>query len=600
MILNLNILGGISMPRLFRIKLKYFYLFIFCLFYSGIFSQENYFKNIQITPSICTGEDGMISLDPPPHYIDFIWDDGSTELNRESLNAGIYTLYGEDEEGCIETLVLEVPDISKCDLELSTWFIPTPINPIPSDPAPKDDRPLKPCVIFGVNFTLNGQIVPNEHLDIVWTVTIPIPFPPYSTTYTTNQPTVAVYNGTTVNVEVSLIVDGQKVPCCILTDKFFVGDYCRQLLPPKVFTYRSTFRDPANINNIPGLVELLVYGDGSCGGTTDLRGFILDDNNGELIPPQDSNLIIGSTLNIDPGYIRFSNHQNWASIPNGSIITIYESRHALNNSVTSLDDPTDINGDFHYVLGLENSVYFNGYTTTWDFTKQTTPYVEHPTTLGWNLIEANGRADAMQVRYPDGTYCHGFSYGKTNTSTEENLFALYLTDTDHPYCQIRMEELSYTNKSLFSLEPITGGFTPGQLGDGYLDLIMTHLRDCNIVLPTNETENGDAVQSRLSPSNNIQQNDLNNKAIASLDVYPNPFKQFLQIDFQSNITGVGSIWIYDSQGRKIEQIQVDCNTDKQTITTDFGSKSRGGLYLIQFRSPDNHFISKKAILIDLD
>ena len=70
------------------------------------------------------------------------------------------------------------------------------------------------------------------------------------------------------------------------------------------------------------MVELFVYGDGTCEATTDLRGYIIDDNNGQLIPGQDTTLTNGDSLNVDPGFIRFTDDPNWAAVPNGSIISI--------------------------------------------------------------------------------------------------------------------------------------------------------------------------------------------------------------------------------------------------------------------------------------
>ena len=204
---------------------------------------------------------------------------------------------------------------------------------------------------------------------------------------------------------------GKAWVCCSFSDKITITNPCRNVQPPRLYVYKSTFRDGTQTANVPGLVELLVYGDGTCGGTTDIRGFIIDDNNGELIAPQDSTLADGSSLNIDAGYVRFANHNNWAAVPNGSIITIYESGHSFNSGIASISDPTDANQDFNYILNLDNTTYFTGHSSQWDFANQVNTYAGTSINPSWQLIEANGKADGMQVRYPEGDYCHGFAYG---------------------------------------------------------------------------------------------------------------------------------------------------------------------------------------------
>src|SRR5690606_26405807 len=107
------------------------------------------------------------------------------------------TISGEDENGCIETLIVEVPDFSDCDFELVTWELPAPL--------PSERGPVPPCVIVGFVFTLNGIPVSHEFLNIQWTVTVPISTFPYSYTYFSSNPTIPVYTaGTILNAQVSL------------------------------------------------------------------------------------------------------------------------------------------------------------------------------------------------------------------------------------------------------------------------------------------------------------------------------------------------------------------------------------------------------------
>lgn len=553
--------------------------------------QESYFENILIKPATCEEENGSIQIDPPPSYIDYLWQDSVESLDRFNLAPGSYTISGEDEEGCIETIVLEVPDISDCAFELITWEVPQPI--------PTPGAPIYPCIVVGFNFTLDGIDVPHEHLDINWTVTVPLQTFPYINVYTSNESSIPVYtDGTVVDLDISLQTEFGAIPCCSFSDKITINDECPPLSPPDIFVSKSTFRDGSNASTIPGMVELLVYGDGNCESTTDIRGFIIDDNNGQLILGQDSTLTNGAALHVNDGFVKFSNDPNWAAIPNGSIITIFESGHALNTSLLSIEDPTDSNQDFHYILALENPTYFEGSTAQWDYNLQHNTYQGGATQPSWSLIEANGETDAMQVRYPDGTYCHGFSYGKNSASAEENNFALYLSKTSHPYCQIQMDELSYLDKSAFSIQEITGGFQPGQMQSANLQAIVEQLRDCNQPGPSFVAqENTTPVPNLNTETAEKGNHTLNAQSI--LEVYPNPFEQFLQVSFQSQNMGLGHIKIYDGQGRLVQSYDLQCNGFLQHLEIEFDRKS-SGLFFIHFQPPNAEAIVKKAVLLKSD
>lgn len=602
MTLKPNILAGISMPSM-KTTMQYLCVLISISFTLGnnLPAQENYFENIMTTPATCGENNGTITMDSPPHYIEYEWTDGVSDLNRNALSPGKYIIEGVDEEGCKERVLVEIMDVADCAFELVTWQVPIIIIS-GSGEEEGIKTGLRPCLFVGFNFTLNGEVVPNEYLRIRWTITRPISYPPYRITTYSRAPTVPVYNANTVvNVEVSLIREGLLIPCCSFTDKITINEPCPTISTPEIFVSKSTFRDDANTKNIPGLVELIVYGDGSCGGTTDIRGFILDDNNGELVPPENLDLTTGQFLNVDPGYIRFSDAPNWAAVPNGSILTIYESGHDLNIPVASLNDPTDANQDFHYILPLEDTQYFEAYTSQWNVAEQMNTYDGEATLLAWPLIEADGRADAMQVRYPNGDYCHGVSYGKTSASTLENYFPLHISDTAYPYCQIQMQAFSYLDKTAFNLLELTGGFTPGAYTNEAISNVLGHLRDCNnIPLPMIKPEEGNPARLEEDLVLSMPEQEPEQGGLPTLALYPNPFHHDLQIAFQSKVVGTGNIRIYDSRGKLIKYIEVDCSTTLQYININLGDHNSSGLYLIQFRSPDAPFISKKAMLIKTD
>lgn len=155
-------------------------------------------------------------------------------------------------------------------------------------------------------------------------------------------------------------------------------------------------------------LELLVAGAENCE-SADIREFIIDDNNGIFSLPEQNN------FGFSKGHIRFSNHENWKSIPVGSLILIYNDQ-AKSEYITLADDPFDDNRDNIYVLPLSHSLFKNYYEfpnmeNPDDYTKSNGVLQvagDHPT---WNSINASAFADGIQIRYPDGVYCHGISFG---------------------------------------------------------------------------------------------------------------------------------------------------------------------------------------------
>lgn len=92
-------------------------------------------------------------------------------------------------------------------------------------------------------------------------------------------------------------------------------------------------------------IELLVVGNRTCtDSTADIRGWIFDDQNGWY-----------GNSNGTPGHYRFKNDPNWASVPYGSIILVYNAADK-NSSITLADDPTDANHDYAYIVAIGSSL----------------------------------------------------------------------------------------------------------------------------------------------------------------------------------------------------------------------------------------------------
>jgi len=153
---------------------------------------------------------------------------------------------------------------------------------------------------------------------------------------------------------------------------------------------------------------------GKCGDLVDIRGFILDDNNGTFTTPS---AYSGTSSGIAPGHFRFSSSAQWANIPVGSLIVVYNKYEP--NPALPADDPTDANNDSLYVIPHNNPLF--EYCTTMPSSSSPdsiyTPcsYSVAPLT-GWGPLSIRNGGDAIQVRSPNGDYFHGISYGGASIS----------------------------------------------------------------------------------------------------------------------------------------------------------------------------------------
>ncbi|MDG1295876.1 MAG: hypothetical protein P8P48_01980, partial [Saprospiraceae bacterium] len=116
-------------------------------------------------------------------------------------------------------------------------------------------------------------------------------------------------------------------------------------------------------------IELVVVG--NC--EVDLRGWIIDDNNGIFTDCGPGNNIEHGTFSghgVAPGHIRFSNDATWSAVKNGTIIVIYADG-AFTGTLpsgenASIGDPTDSNCDLlrWCPINSSSSTYFNENSTS--------------------------------------------------------------------------------------------------------------------------------------------------------------------------------------------------------------------------------------------
>ena len=176
-------------------------------------------------------------------------------------------------------------------------------------------------------------------------------------------------------------------------------------------------------------VELVV--EGAC--TVDIRGWIIDDNNGLFTDCGAGNPENGafSGHGVATGHLRFSNDATWAAVPEGTIIVVY-ANGALpsplpTGEAASVGDPTDSNCDLIRWCPMNAS---NTYMTECGTAPSSagpgncncatngpggnSSYVGPQLPLNatsWNKASLNNSGDVMQIRDDGGVYYHGFAYG---------------------------------------------------------------------------------------------------------------------------------------------------------------------------------------------
>ena len=217
--------------------------------------------------------------------------------------------------------------------------------------------------------------------------------------------------------------------------------------------------------------EFVVAGD--CGTLVDIRGYILDDNNGTFTNPTDYS---GTASGIAPGHFRFSYAAQWASIPVGSLIVIYN--NADPNAALPADDPTDANTDSLYVIPHDNAL-FERCTT---FPAAVSPdsiytpctYATAPTS-GWNPLSLRNGGDAIQVRTPDGSYYHGVSYGGSEITGGPHNLKL-ITGSGGGMCGW-FTDSDFFDISNWTSGSVAGNQTPGLPNNAANDAWLKLMRD---------------------------------------------------------------------------------------------------------------------------
>lgn len=161
-------------------------------------------------------------------------------------------------------------------------------------------------------------------------------------------------------------------------------------------------------------VELVVVGTKTCtDSTADIRGWIIDDNNGWLGT--------GTGQGIAQGCMRFSSSPTWAKVPYGSVILVYNDGDK-NSSIVLPDDPTDADHDYIYIVPASSAELENNSSTP---ASPSASNYTYPTT-GFNAGGSWGRmglangGDAVIIVSPANLSAAYFSLGYGGISNSGN------------------------------------------------------------------------------------------------------------------------------------------------------------------------------------
>lgn len=192
------------------------------------------------------------------------------------------------------------------------------------------------------------------------------------------------------------------------TDITIESEFCPFILPASEGLLINEFSNGSSGDK--EYYEFVVAG--SCGELVDIRGYIIDDNNGTFTADYTDPTGSG----ISRGHMRLTNHAQWESIPVGSLIIVYNASD-FNDKIPA-DDPFDADNDSLYIIPHNFSDLLEITTELPNVTTPDSTYspVSEYSSTSWNPLQLRDGGDVIQARSPDGTYFHGVSYGSAEIS----------------------------------------------------------------------------------------------------------------------------------------------------------------------------------------
>lgn len=202
-------------------------------------------------------------------------------------------------------------------------------------------------------------------------------------------------------------------------------------------------------------VEMVVVGPPCT--NVDIRGIKFDDNNGTLYNGFGSTLV---NSGVALGHLRFAYVAQWAAVPTGSIILVYNNTDL--NALLPADDPADTApNDKRYILPATHASLQGCNTSPNPST--TSGYFTCTYGAGnWNYVSFRNQGDAAQTRDAQGRYFHGISYGTSGQNMNNGgLDNLRISAMDHTGRVILFNSGNYRQAANFTSALVAGNETPG-------------------------------------------------------------------------------------------------------------------------------------------
>ncbi|MEL6657492.1 MAG: hypothetical protein AAFP77_29090 [Bacteroidota bacterium] len=492
-----------------------------------------------------SGGEVIYEINGDPSLYTYYWEHGPTELHLTGLAAGTYTLHVIDFYGCEEVYNVEIIALNDCT-----------VAEIITDNVLKCRKDIE----IEISNPITGELYDTSYFTIEW-----FDDPEAGFTRTVQQYANTVTYGYIVYANGP---DGET--CCYAANYVFIPgnpDDCISEKESSVIVNEASTKSDSKGQ----FVELLVLGNGNCEDSLDMRGYILDDNNGRLISAGE--LIFESNVNnlgINPGFLVFKHHPNWEKVPHGSLILIYQDHP--NNSFPS-DDPEDLNGDGVYVLSASNSAYLFGQEGQWQAEKGVFDYEGGIMSPAWTLVHGDYAADGWQVRDATHMLSHGISFGSTPYGGLDT-FDLHLDFASIQSVNYQFVQTDYWNHSHFNIvldqDTIS---TPGLPNSVQNQDFILALLECDTTKAFIGDENLGEPDDQIEPPNN-------------LSVFPNPFKSSFDIVFLSEQPGVCDLKILGFAGDIVFQTALPTASGGNRETISALADSPSGVYLLHMAFPD--------------
>ena len=510
----------------------------------------------------CSGSLGFAEFaltGDPSHYL-YYWEHGETGLRAEGLSPGEYVFVVEDVHGCVQRFPVEIYLVDGCTAGYEIQY------------------GTKPCYAWIVVQVFSGNNpIQEEALEVTW-----------SDGYAgglVRGVAVQQYTDQVFGVHIEM-VNEDGMACC--------QQDLSILVPANPACDRKS-RSPVIVNEFNRkedgtgqYVELLVIGNGMCGDTFDLRGYILDDNNGELV--RSDALIYADSialLGIDEGFLFFMWDSVWAQVPNGSLIVIYDSEGAGSINLPP-DDPEDGDGDGVYVLPADSPLLF-GKSSFWDVSAQEMKYEGSYLQPSWDFVSLSAPADGLQVRYPAGEYCHGISTGQPvvgglAVASSQNAFYLYLDSISVSDRHCSFTGPDYSVKADFSCDASSAGTqTPGQANSDMNAAFIYELQNCDPLLFFTQ-QGGSAIAPYSGRTNDFS-------------CHPNPAKGDLEISCSSIYEGSVEFALRAMNGQVLDQFEIIVIDKTSDFLYSIPADIPSGVYLLEGRFLDGSRGMVRIVLI---